>query len=74
MTMTTQQTDVLQVWVADDDADDHLLFSLAAAEVELEPGLTFTLNGLEMLDLLAGTPDNQLPDLVVLDLRMPGLG
>ncbi len=73
MTMTTQQTDVLQVWVADDDTDDHLLFSLAAAEAELEPGLTFTLNGIEMLELLANTPDHQLPDLVVLDLRMPGL-
>lgn len=74
MTMTTQQTDALQVWVADDDVDDHLLFALAAAEAELEPGLTFMLNGIEMLDLLTATPDDQLPDLVVLDLRMPGLG
>jgi len=71
---TMQETDALQVWVADDDVDDHLLFALAAAEAELEPGLTFLLNGLEMIDLLDATPDDQLPDLVVLDLRMPGLG
>lgn len=72
--MTRQQTDTLQVWVADDDTDDHLLFALAVAETEREPGLTFTLNGNEMIELLAETPADQLPDLVVLDLRMPGLG
>lgn len=75
MTMTTtQQTEALQVWIADDDADDHLLFSLAVAEIDLEPNLTFLLNGNEMLEMLSSTLPEHLPDLVILDLRMPGLG
>ena len=74
MTTTMQETGELQVWVADDDADDHLLFSLAAEGSDLEVALTFSLNGLDLLEALAATPEDQLPDLVVLDLRMPGLG
>lgn len=72
--MTTQRTAALDVWVADDEADDHLLFSLAADEADLDLDLSFSLNGLDLLVRLAEAPDASLPDLVVLDLRMPGLG
>lgn len=74
MSTTMQETGALQIWVADDDADDHLLFSLAAAEADIDLALTFSLNGLDLLEALASTPADQLPDLVMLDLRMPGLG
>lgn len=73
-TTTKQATGELQVWIADDDVDDHLLFSLAAAETDLVLDLTFSLNGLDLLDSLATCAPDRLPDLVLLDLRMPGLG
>lgn len=74
MTTTTQDIAALQVWIADDDADDHLLFSLAAAEAEINLHLSFSLNGIDLLEHIDLTPEALLPDMVVLDLRMPGLG
>ena len=71
---TTQATDDLQVLIADDDPDDHLLFALAAEEATADLSLSFVLNGLELLETLASSQEGSLPDLVVLDLRMPGLG
>ena len=73
VTTVQQATNQLCVWIAEDDVDDHLLFSLAAAEAELCLDLMFSLNGLDMIESLAKTPAESLPDLVLLDLRMPGL-
>lgn len=73
-TTAMSNADGLQVWLADDDPDDHLLFSLAAEEVDLDLALSFSNNGDELLDALAVTPSDALPDLVLIDLRMPGLG
>lgn len=74
MATTTRVSAELRVWVADDDVDDHLLFSLAAAESGLDLALSFFTNGLELLEALDSVTAEELPDLVIVDLRMPGLG
>jgi len=71
---TRQEAHALRVWVTDDDPDDHLLFSLAAEEADLDSSLTFLFNGGELLEMLSRTSTDWLPEIIVLDLRMPGMG
>lgn len=64
----------LDVVVADDDQHDQLLLTMAAEQANVEVDLTFVDDGAQLLALLdrrAG--DDHLPDLIVLDLRMPRL-
>jgi CheY-like chemotaxis protein len=58
------------ICLADDDIDDHLLFSLALEEAGDSVTLTAFNNCFTLLEYLNSTP--QLPEIIVLDVNMPG--
>ena len=59
----------LRVLLADDDADDLMLFQEAIKEVSQSIKLAFVENGKDLLKLLE---DNFNPNLIFLDLNLPG--
>lgn len=58
--------------LAEDDADDQLLFTEALKQVRGENTLMTVPNGMLMLDLLKNNKE-ALPDVIVLDVNMPGM-
>jgi two-component system, response regulator len=68
------------IMVADDDADDRLMMTDAFAEGAIECDMRFAEDGSQLMHLLNGTGRNQNirraveqhPDLIILDLNMPG--
>jgi CheY-like chemotaxis protein len=60
--------------MADDDRAEHLLLMMAADEAGIDASLSFHDGGQELLDHLRGIeqPDD-LPNVILLDLRMPGV-
>ncbi len=64
----------LHVVMADDDRNDHLLVLMAADAAGLQANFTFVDSGAKLMYHLAGIETtNDLPDLILLDLRMDGL-
>ena len=64
----------LQILMADDDPNEHLLTVLAAEESGIAAEFTFVDDGTELLIALNRSLEtNELPDLILLDLRMPRL-
>ena len=67
----------LIILMADDDEDDRLLAQDALLESGARARLLFVADGIELLHYLrdrAGqTPETPAPDLLLLDLNMPGL-
>jgi CheY-like chemotaxis protein len=66
----------MKILMADDDADDRHLFSLAFKEAfpgsgYAEQVLEFVRDGIELLDYLRNNTGKTLPDLIFLDLNMP---
>ena len=62
----------LDVLVADDEASDNLLLTMAARDAEVEMTLTFAKDGEELLRILnERVASGNAPDVVVLDIRMP---
>ncbi len=59
--------------MADDDADDRTLASIAFNELNTEHELEFATDGQELLDQLMSKvkKKSMLPDLILLDLNMP---
>ena len=65
---------LLRIVMVDDDHSDQLLMNLAANDAGLRAEFTFHDDGTMLLYRLAGLLDQDaLPDLIVLDLLMPGL-
>lgn len=62
--------ETLHVSLADDDADDRMLFSEALDEIEIQTSLTMFQDGQELMDHLT-TPGIVLPNVIFLDLNMP---
>ncbi len=60
-----------RIFLIDDDVDDRLIFAdlLKAADPDID--LIFAENGLEMISQLEKMPDEQLPDMFILDQNMP---
>lgn len=58
------------IFLADDDADDCLLFEDALREVASDTTLTTALDGMELMDILDETVPPP-PDMIFLDLNMP---
>lgn len=58
-----------KIYLADDDADDAMLFSMALREVSHDCKLTVCHDGLEITEELNDC--KELPDLIFLDLNMP---
>ena len=59
--------------IAEDDPDDRLLFVDAVEEAGLDLDLHFAHDGQQVLDYLAKPDLFPRPDLIVMDLNMPGL-
>jgi DNA-binding response OmpR family regulator len=74
--MSAEQT----VLIAEDDADEAFLLMEAFRQAKLDHRLVWVRSGQEVLDYLSGKRlydeprKNAMPDLMVLDLRMPGIG
>ncbi len=63
----------MSVLVADDDPQEHLLITMAAQLYEEPLTIGFVPDGSDLLRHLARVHQvNALPDIIVLDLRMPG--
>ncbi len=60
----------LNLWLADDDADDCMFFKEALDELPLDSSLVTVNNGEELMRALA-TKSTTLPDVLFLDLNMP---
>ena len=64
----------LRIVMADDDRNDQLLMSMAADDAGLNAEFVFVDTGAQLLCYLTDAErEVDLPDLVILDLRMPGL-
>ncbi|MEQ8841361.1 MAG: response regulator [Acidimicrobiales bacterium] len=64
----------LEIVMVDDDHNDHLLMSMAAEAAGLDADFVFHDDGTTLLHRLEKlTSLEALPDLILLDLRMPGL-
>ena len=60
----------MQIILADDDADDRMLFEEAIKAIDIETELSLFSNGEQLMDYLL-QPDIALPEIVFLDLNMP---
>lgn len=60
------------IYLADDDDDDRLMFVEALLEVDSEVVLTQAEDGKQLLDILSSDPD-PLPEFIFLDINMPKL-
>lgn len=60
-----------KIVLADDDADDRQIFEEILREIDPEAEVVNAENGLEMVALLDKMPDDQLPDIIILDQNMP---
>lgn len=61
---------VMNIALADDDADDRLLFEEAIEEIEISTHLSLFRDGKQLMDYLL-SPDVVLPEIIFLDLNMP---
>lgn len=65
--------DPVRIVMVDDDPSEHVLMLAAAREANISSDFTFFEDGADALLHLIGAPVEDLPDVIVLDLRMPGL-
>ncbi|MGR7813764.1 response regulator [Lacinutrix undariae] len=61
---------IMNVVLADDDADDRLLFEEAISEIDVKTNLSLFNDGKTLMDHL-NLPETILPEIVFLDLNMP---
>jgi CheY-like chemotaxis protein len=60
-----------KILLVDDDVDDRQIFEQILLEADARILLECAGNGLGMVTLLDHTPDDALPDLIILDQNMP---
>jgi len=65
-----QYTQKINIFLADDDADDRTLFEQAIEGFSTNHQMNFFHNGKELLEYF-NDPDAPLPDILFLDLNMP---
>ncbi|WP_405291875.1 response regulator [Algibacter sp. Ld11] len=61
---------IMNIVLADDDADDRFLFDEAISEIDVKTKLSLFNDGKALMDYLV-LPDTVLPEIVFLDLNMP---
>jgi len=59
------------ILIVDDDREDHFILQEYFSDVNLSHCLQFSPNGKAALELLDGLPNDDLPEVIVLDLNMP---
>lgn len=64
------ENDVLNILLADDDADDRLFFKEAMEEINPDTLVSFVNDGSQLMYFL-NQPGIQLPHIIFLDLNMP---
>lgn len=62
--------DIMNIILADDDADDRMLFEEAIVEIKIKSKLSIFNDGKDLMDYLL-QPAISLPEIVFLDLNMP---
>jgi len=62
---------VKNIFLAEDDADDRMLFEDALKEINIPSQLTLSSNGLELMSNLETLTAHPPPDVIFLDLNMP---
>ena len=73
----SQSEEIVEILMADDDADDRLLAEKALHEYRLKNGIRFVEDGVELMDYLyhrgkyAAPASSPRPGLILLDLNMP---
>jgi CheY-like chemotaxis protein len=60
-----------KIVLVDDDTDDRQIFEEILSEIDPEAAVECAENGLEMIALLDRLPDDQLPEMIILDQNMP---
>lgn len=60
-----------KVLLVDDDIDDRLIFEQILQEIDPSIGMASAENGLEMIDHLDKSLEEDLPGLIILDQNMP---
>ena len=69
--MSKDQTEVNHILLAEDDADDRMLFEDALKELRIPTQLTLANDGLELMSQLEILPTHPPPQVIFLDLNMP---
>lgn len=69
----SKHDDPVRIVMVDDDPSEHVLMRAAAREIDIASEFTFFEDGADALLHLVGKEPEDLPDVIVLDLRMPGL-
>ncbi|XZF14627.1 response regulator [Chitinophagaceae bacterium MMS25-I14] len=70
MNSGTDEPKPKNIFLADDDADDRVLFEDALKEICKKTTLTTAIDGTELMEMLHRIP-SPLPDVIFLDLNMP---
>lgn len=60
-----------KIVLVDDDTDDRQIFGEILLEIDPHAAVQCVENGLEMVAMLDKTPDDQLPEVIILDQNMP---
>jgi len=63
----------MRILMADDDSDDRQLFEKALSETAYDISFQGFESGQELLDYLFAVKDDELPNILFLDLNMPGI-
>lgn len=61
---------IMNIALADDDADDRMLFEEAIEEIDIKTSLSLFHDGKQLMDYLL-SPGVTLPEIIFLDLNMP---
>jgi CheY-like chemotaxis protein len=63
----------IKIILTEDDEDDRFLFSQALTDSGIEAELTNVTDGIQLIDHLLNFNEAPVPDVVFLDLNMPGM-
>lgn len=65
--------DLLRIASVDDDPTEHVLMSMAMSQASYPSEVTYFNSGADLLEALAVEGDDARPDVILLDLLMPGM-
>jgi CheY-like chemotaxis protein len=65
--------EIIKILLVDDDEDDRLFFQEALAHSGINAEFSTVENGLKLIDFLSGAQHPPAPDVIFLDINMPGL-
>lgn len=63
----------IRILLADDDADDRLFFQEAVTDSVVRAEYSGVESGLQLIDFLSNVQASPVPDVIFLDINMPGM-